>query len=341
MHLTSADIGRVRLLSGPNPLLETLASAVLLREQTDDPLLRRWRVETARMLGPACLSVLEVTGSRMVTASDLVARHTPALEDFDEAVESILATPNRVITRDLALVANRGRPDRIEHDLRAGSRHAIRNIASTLQHIHKNVIAPRWERSVLDGHAGFIEQRRRLAEQGVDRVLQGLHPSLTWERPVLTLDLRCKLELERWGPCPLHPDTVTGTDFYLEGRGLLLVPAVFTADPLLFVDDVDDQPGIVFYPTLDSWAGLLASKHGRTIELAPVLGRTRAAIVAALSTGPLATSALARIAEISVPSASEHAAALRGAGLVVSAREGKRVIHCLSETGAALLRGSV
>lgn len=71
-------------------------------------------------------------------------------------------------------------------------------------------------------------------------------------------------------------------------------------------------------------------------DLSALLGATRAAVLEAIADGG-STTDLAQRLGISPSSASEHAAVLRGAGLVVSARSRNQVRHRLTPLGAALL----
>ncbi|GAB4075394.1 winged helix-turn-helix domain-containing protein [Nostocoides australiense] len=68
-----------------------------------------------------------------------------------------------------------------------------------------------------------------------------------------------------------------------------------------------------------------------------VLGRTRARVLVALATGSCSTSELAARAGISASSASEHATALRRAGLIDSRRQRREVRHRATDAGRALL----
>jgi DNA-binding transcriptional ArsR family regulator len=76
-----------------------------------------------------------------------------------------------------------------------------------------------------------------------------------------------------------------------------------------------------------------------TDALAPLLGNTRAAVLATLSV-PATTTALADRAGVSLSSASQHTAALRNAGLISTTRQGIAVQHALTPLGAALLHGN-
>ncbi|MGH3380833.1 MAG: ArsR/SmtB family transcription factor [Actinoallomurus sp.] len=68
-----------------------------------------------------------------------------------------------------------------------------------------------------------------------------------------------------------------------------------------------------------------------------MLGRTRAAVLQALSGRVGTTGDIARRLGISMASASEHASLLRAAGLVVSERSGNTVRHRLTSLGFDLL----
>jgi len=340
MHLTAQDIGKIRLMPEPSPVLETMASAVLLRENTSDLSLRAWRTRSAQALGRAAAPVMQVMGARLVMSSDAINRHALRAESMESALDSFLATPRSMMDRDLTYLAESGGgSERIESDLRGGSREAMTAITKALAFYHRNVVAPQWHLNVRQGHLGFVEQRRRLAAHGVDWLLRNLSPLITWEPPFLTLQLICHLDHHRWGQCPIHDPRGSTFDSFVEGRGLVLVPSFFAREPLFYVDDFDDEPAVVFYPVAPHWHLLNGENTGSFVELAPVMGRARATILEVLSAGPCTTTDLARITHVSVASASEHCAALRRASLVLSIRNGMSVNHSLTETGAAILCG--
>jgi DNA-binding MarR family transcriptional regulator len=75
--------------------------------------------------------------------------------------------------------------------------------------------------------------------------------------------------------------------------------------------------------------------------LASLIGRTRARVLAVIGGGGgLTTTEIARRLRISPASASEHAYALRAAGLIRSERDGPCVEHRVTRLGRALLGGS-
>ena len=124
----------------------------------------------------------------------------------------------------------------------------------------------------------------------------------------------------------------------LGGRGIALVPSVFVGkDPSLLENpnDVDETPRLIL-PAADARGGhLWAASRGSA--LAALVGRNRAAVLQSIADG-CTTTELARRAGISLAAASQHAAVLRGAGLIITRRQGGAVLHVLTPLGAELLQ---
>ncbi|MEK8108060.1 winged helix-turn-helix domain-containing protein [Micromonospora sp. M12] len=92
------------------------------------------------------------------------------------------------------------------------------------------------------------------------------------------------------------------------------------------------HPILLVYPAMIPPSGSTAGDE----SLGRLLGTTRALVLRRLATdGGLTTTVLSRAVGISLSSASEHASALRTAGLVVSEREGGAVRHHLTALGRA------
>jgi DNA-binding transcriptional ArsR family regulator len=70
-----------------------------------------------------------------------------------------------------------------------------------------------------------------------------------------------------------------------------------------------------------------------------LIGPTRAAILDTIQTGR-STTELARRVGVSAGSVSQHTAVMRDAGLILTTRVGKAVIHTLTPTGIAVLNAS-
>jgi DNA-binding transcriptional ArsR family regulator len=209
-----------------------------------------------------------------------------------------------------------------------GDRDALDTVADTLAAYHDIAITP-----FADGMRAVLDADRAcrvdtMARAGVGVLPTGLHPQACWREPVLELP-----------GLPGQGDI----DFHLEGRGLLLCGHIFCGPrPRALLNDVD-TPVLIYAPLRDPQTNDLVSGRSRTRGNAPkalttLLGRTRAAVLQALADpSGHTTTQLARHLGISPASASEHAAALRAAGLVVSLRRANTVLHATTALGTSLL----
>jgi len=137
----------------------------------------------------------------------------------------------------------------------------------------------------------------------------------------------------RWRDTTLEIDAGRQYSVRLAGRGVTLLPSAFlTTRPL--VGTHPDGSILVVYPALTALP--LVDESPVQEPLADLLGRTRAAVLG-LAAEPRTTGQLARELGISAPSASEHARTLRAAGLLVTERAGKAVLHSRTPLGDRLL----
>jgi DNA-binding transcriptional ArsR family regulator len=143
----------------------------------------------------------------------------------------------------------------------------------------------------------------------------------------------------------LDDDTLTigGThagDKRLGGVGLLFVPSVFSW-PYVVIDFRSEEPSSLTYPARG--VGNLWSAPGagpaEDDALAALLGRSRAAILAALAV-PRSTTELAMKLGQSPPAVSQHLTVLRHSGLVMSSRSGRSVLYRRTMLGTSLVEAS-
>ncbi|MFI8523893.1 ArsR/SmtB family transcription factor [Promicromonospora sukumoe] len=186
------------------------------------------------------------------------------------------------------------------------------------QAYHDEALAPFWPAIRCAVEADVAAHARTLTSGGTAALLSGLHRSVVWRDPVLSVA------------------TAVDGDLYLEGRGLTLQPVFFCGQAPFAPSDPELAPVLVYpVPHRSAWLRQPgAGRHDRA--LAALLGRTRAAALSALAHGA-STSELARHIGVSAPSASEHASVLRDAGLIASRRERNSVWHTLTPLGRAVL----
>jgi DNA-binding transcriptional ArsR family regulator len=149
---------------------------------------------------------------------------------------------------------------------------------------------------------------------GAQAAFTDLHPTVSWED----------------GALHVHPTKKAPADVDLAGRGLLLVPAVFTWPNVWPRTDPPWDPALVYPPP--GIADLWAPDGRREDALESLLGRRRAQVLRQLDR-PASTLELARRMGVSAASVSEHLTILRHAGLVTRRREGRRVIYARTATG--------
>jgi DNA-binding transcriptional ArsR family regulator len=339
--LSGEDLRKVRLLPSADPVEEMTIAAHRLPLLSADPALGGWARRTVSSLGPAGVPLLEVMNSAFVQVSDLTQTQPNSGRSFEEALETILAAPRAKWRSEIEYLAGVGIPAGPVAGMADGDTASIEHFGTALRRFHDTALAPYWPAVTTYSQAGRDDLMRLLADRGIDELLNGLHPTVTWRQPVLTMDFQTT--------CPpgcvhqMISRSVAPTGILQAGgRGLLLLPSVFAASPTFRVPDPDeDEPFVLTFPVAADWRAFAGPTTASTSRpLADLLGSTRALVMGALAERELTTSDLARTAHISTASASEHTSVLRAANLVESTRVGNRVIHRLTVLGAVLVRSA-
>ncbi|MEU4424451.1 DUF5937 family protein [Actinoplanes sp. NPDC024001] len=191
-------------------------------------------------------------------------------------------------------------------------------VTEALDAYHRVAIAPDWPRIDALLNDDIAHRLETLADGGADRMMNDLHPSVTFADQTL----RIVKYYEGHADCG--------------GRGLMLVPCAF-AWPDVLVRTAQPEPASVSYSPRGLgrlWEGTPASTGGSA--LAGVLGSTRAALMAQLDL-PMSTSQAATQMALSAPTLSVHLQALRAAGLLTSRRAGRQVLYSRTDLGDRLL----
>ncbi|MEV4375884.1 winged helix-turn-helix domain-containing protein [Streptosporangium sp. NPDC049644] len=314
LHFTAADLAQITLAPTANALLETVLTA--RRRHIGPTAVRRSR-SGGRGRSPDGLSG---TASATGVLNGLVAEEgyfpdfllQPSISDLVDGIESVTQTAAEQFEAGLRPLSAFQRADPWVEQLAAGSVKARRTLAGELDACFTSSLAPVWGRIQRSVTADRSFRAETLLRGGVDALLATLHPGWRWEAPTL------------------HIPSPVAYDVGLCGRGLLLVPSYLTLGPLLTY-----RPGrstVLVYPVVreDRPADSAADVLG------PLLGHTRAAVLAALR-DPATTTALAERVGVSPASISQHTTVLRNAGLVSTTRIGAAVLHSLTPMGAALL----
>ncbi|MDQ0943686.1 DNA-binding transcriptional ArsR family regulator [Streptomyces sp. V1I1] len=303
----------------PDELWETILSFHRLRERRRALVFGEWRSETrARLNGETRLL------APMVPPQGYFPDFLTPPEGgsgLDAGLEALRATPPERLHSELALAAaGRGGaavlPGRLAA-LAEGDPEPLARLVGVLRSYYRAAIEPYWPHIQARVEADRAVRGRALLDGGAGELLASLPPVLRWRAPVLEADYPVEREL------------------HLDGRGLLLQPSFFCrGTPVVYRDAA--LPPVLVYPAVHNCAPAFSETGGPS--LGKLVGHTRSAILQAIRFG-CTTSELARRAGVSLASASQHAAVLREAGLVVTLRHGNAVLHTLTPLGAALLRG--
>ncbi|MFF0742866.1 helix-turn-helix domain-containing protein [Streptomyces sp. NPDC004111] len=324
IHFTADDFTRVRFAPRPSPVPEMHAALMMLGVPDEGLMFGRWRRGVLRSLPAAVGPLADLVPDGVPPAFLDVLGDTP-----DEGFALIRSQRPEFVRSGLREVYGARPVPPWIRGLYDGDDQAWRTFGRAHRAAYESVLAPVWN-LVQDLHrAEFTRHALILAEQGLGAALAAVVPG----------------SLLRDGIWELPPAGAGATgvrDVRLDGRGLVLLPTFhWRRGPL-----VQDLPGLPERPVS------LAFPAGRGLPLLPdggaqgtadeplagVLGRTRLALLRSLDQAHT-TTGLARRIGVSNATASAHAAALRAAGLVTTARTGRSVEHHRTPLADLLLTG--
>ncbi|MEU5862594.1 winged helix-turn-helix domain-containing protein [Nonomuraea sp. NPDC047529] len=314
MHFCDADLRQITFAPAPNALWETALSVrLLLGAQTS----RSWSRPGVRRLHQQVRgSLAERAGvlAPLVPPKNFIPTFLlqPDAGDFATGVKQASQTTSSNLAFDLSELSPAQQAGRWAQELADGASWARQTLASDLNRYFTSSVEPLWPQIQAEAAADRTLRAETLLRGGVDALLATLHPDCRWQPPTLYI--------------PFGDDH----DIALPGHGLLLIPSYFA--PRLIVTYRPDAASVLTYPIFVG-----GQSTDQADVLGPLLGRTRAAVLAALR-DPATTTSVAERVGTSLGSASQHATVLRNAGLVSTTRIGGAVLHTLTPLGQALLR---
>ncbi|MGW3601344.1 MULTISPECIES: ArsR/SmtB family transcription factor [unclassified Micromonospora] len=318
LQLGPADLCRVRLADRLHPVGTALLAGQWLR----DPTVAVMAPSLAEQAGA-------VEASGVAQAATATLRHllpgrgslpdfvTPfdGLESVTAGLEAIRATPARRVRAEVAAAYADVAASPLRRRFATADPETLDLFGGAVRTWFEAVLAPHWPDLLAAHRQQVICASQRLARHGLASLFDGLHPAIRWREPVL--------EVRTWW----HGE-LTGT-----GHGLILLPSPLAGPrPRVLVEP--GRPILLVYPVPMPRRAASAGVD----SLGRLLGTTRALVLRRLADdGGLTTTVLARAVGISLSSTSEHASALRSAGLIASERDGGAVRHHLTPLGAHLL----
>ncbi|MEE1931004.1 DUF5937 family protein [Streptomyces sp. TRM 70351] len=317
-----ADLLRCRFAL--SPLWETVAAVRTLTDPRRQAYHSRWLRRVRPHARPAALAPLLALLPRTGFTPDFLTPPPPCpLPDIGDELDRVAATrPDRVaaeVHRSLHGPERRlAPPPEVAAGLLADPARTLAELVRLLGECWELLVAPQWPRMRDVLEADIALRSRRLAEGGLQRMVDGLHPAVRWHEDDA-----------------LHVASPYRISRRLGGRGLLLLPSVFVWPALTVVADRPWQPTVV-YPVRgvgDLWGPPAPAREAEA--LGRLIGRTRARILTGLDE-PSSTGVLARRHGLGAASVSAHLTALRDAGLVTGHRAGRFVRYARTELGDAL-----
>jgi hypothetical protein len=323
IHFSPDDWKRIRVVSQPDPMWETVLSLYMLGEASDELVFGQWRRRVLSRMRPEERMLLDLVPSQGYSPdflSPLVGGEDPA-----DGIGAVLDTPRWRVAEELDHRFGRGRRPTWMDAMARKDAVVMRALGRSMRSYFDTALRPYW---------GYMSHVAKHSATLIGETATGpVAPILRLKDQV---SARRRPEPRTTVSLPYGHDQ----DLELGGRGLVLVPAFFCAiNPVTFLDS--SLPPVLLYPVDHrpvSFLARAAQGTGPTEEvLRRLFGRTRASVLLALGHGSRTTGEIARTLEISMASASEHAALLRAAGLVTSERRGNSVRHCLTPLGAEFL----
>ena len=317
IHFSEDDLARIQVSPTMGPLAETVLAAALLRgPQQPRNLLSEWRGQVRVTPRMRPLTALLPPGCRGVDLATL----TGVNATIEQGLQALLDLPREHLLVEMEYTDRRNRlPPLAWAMAEAGARPEL---AEAAEAAYQELIQPFWPRIRACLHAEQATRHRTLSREGPGALLASLQgPRIRWRPPVLEILMPRNVEME------------------LGGRGIALVPSVFVGkDPSLHENpnDMDEMPRLVLPATDAGGARLWATRRGGS-ALAALVGRNRAAVLQSIADGCTTTELASRVG-ISLAAASQHASVLRGAGLIITRRQGGAVLHLLTPLGTELLR---
>jgi DNA-binding transcriptional ArsR family regulator len=319
VEFTADDLVRTRHLPEPAPLVELKLSLMMLRRPDSAVLFGRWRRRLERSLPPSARPLFD-----LLSPYQGPAFIDPPSGSLAEGLEAVRASPGGLVRLGvdqrsgvLGQAARAAPTPGWLRGLRDDDAEAWDLLCRALQAAYEATLGPVWAEVERRHRAEFARYALATAEDGLTAGLAQLLPGARFHDGVWNV------------PAPYDRRV------RLVGRGLVLVPTFhWTAAPALA--DVPDRPVLMAYPAGPGAPLSAESDDGRAQDaLSGILGATRARVLRLLAEEHT-TSEAARRLGLSVPAVSTHAAALRGAGLIDSRRDGSAVQHRRTALGRLL-----
>ncbi|POM24193.1 Helix-turn-helix domain protein [Actinomadura rubteroloni] len=308
------DVARVRFAF--SPLWEAVRSLRVLADPSGHALHLPWVRTVAPKLRGLDLAPLRALIPPAGYIPDFLTPPPGSpLPDFAAELARVAATPPATVAEEIGELEPVRAARAARAALAADPAATLDRVTGLLERYWEIALAPSWERvrDLLEGDV--LRRTQALGVRGAEGVFADLHPGVAWRDGVLTVDREWDYRVP------------------LLGRGLLLVPSAFVW-PQVSVMIPPYQP-MLSYPPVGVGTLWETAPAAPPDALAALIGRGRAAVLAAIAT-PAATTDIARRLGVTPGAVSQHLGVLRACGLVTGHRLGRRVLYARTAAGDAL-----
>ncbi|RJL30063.1 ArsR/SmtB family transcription factor [Bailinhaonella thermotolerans] len=295
-----------------SPMEEVMCSLWVLHDPGRVAIHLPWRAAVLGRLDPADTRLLlTLVGDTLALPDFLTPRPATFETAFEDQLAVVRSTPLALVRRDILNTHAGGRfpeaLDAVRHPDDGPVRDLLDSLCALLARYWDLALRPYWDRIRLALEADVTYRARRLATGGARLLFADMHPNLRWSDGVLHISRM------------LGRHHVTAA-----GRGLLLIPSVFTYKPVPPYSP--DEPPSIAYPCRGA-ATLWHRDPGQDDPgLSALIGHPKARILHLLA-DPMTTGELARRLEVTPSAVSQHLRTLQATALVTSTRTGRHVLH--------------
>ena len=325
IHLSAEDLARVRM--APSPLWETVCSFGVLTNPNRHSVHAPWARRARQILSGADVSPLVVAMGIGGRCPDYLSPPPEAPHaTFRDELQRLEATPPDVICEEVeALMQGEAKVlSRLPHEKVRMQRvlddpeGSLKRLVAALDRYHELAIGPYWPRIREHLEADVLRRGQALVLGGAEAFFSGLDSRVSLCGEVLVLDQPHEAAIEA------------------AGRGITLVPCVFSWPHVLTLVDPHFRPALAYAPrgVAKLWTSSRSARNGTALEAA--LSPSRASVLKSLLL-PRTTTELAQELGLSPAAISAHLSRLKVAGLAEPLRSGNRVYYRLSFAGESLL----
>lgn len=317
-RLSPGDIQAVRF--GISPGHELVHAVRALLRPAQHPLQWGWLREAREQVPTEPFRLLaDVTGTDGYLPDFLTTAPRWDLTPDDELTALRTAAPEGMRVDFCKMVLRSTGPRQAAlRRMQADPERARALIAEAWERVWDAVLAPIWPQLERILRADVAVRSRTVATDGIGRMASGIHSAVSWGDGSVRVSLR------------RHSEQVD-----CRGSGLVLVPSVMGSLGCMVLTEPPAQPTL-FYPAQGVTAGWARDTVDTAAALTALMGEARAGILLAAHVART-TSQVAADAGIAVSTASHHLGVLRGSGLVISTRDGNRMLHRRTPLGEAVV----